>query len=104
MANTNIYQGQIQGPFEANEELIWEYIRPLCKSTPKYILHLGIQTKARDISIDNGTLVEIINHGKEMRYEIGKTGIYEVGNTKITSIKFLEDQDNNTIIDFTVVL
>ena len=39
-----------------------------------------------------------------MTYEIGKTGMYEVGNTKITSLQFLEDKDNNTIIDYTVVI
>ena len=38
--------------------------------------------------------------GKE--YEIGKTGIYEIGNTEITSIYFAQDTDENSIIDYTI--
>ena len=103
MAGTNLYQGQIYGPFQANQE-IFTLISRQCAVQPKYILHLGIQTKPDNIIINPGALIEIVNNGQTMTYEIGKTGMYEVGNTKITSLKFLEDKDNNTIIDYTVVI
>ena len=103
MAGTNIYQGQIHGPFAANQD-IFELISNQCTTRPRYILHLGIQTRTDNIVIHPEALVEITNHNQTMTYEIGKTGIYEVGNTEITSLRFLNDRDNNTIIDFTVVL
>ena len=113
MAGANIYQGQIFGPFNANDELM-DLIANECVSVPKYIKHLGIQTEPQNAliysdkdnsKIDNSkVLIDMIICGKKQSIEIGKTGVYEIGNTEVTSIKFLENRDNNTIIDFTVVL
>ena len=103
MAGTNIYQGQIFGPFKANEELI-DLIAEQCVSVPLYIEHLGVQTETHNVLIHPDTLLELVINGKKQTIEIGKTGIYEIGNTEITSIKFLNDRDNNTIIDYTVIL
>lgn len=103
MAGTNLYQGQIHGPFQANQE-IFTLISKQCAASPKYILHLGIQTRPDNIIINPGALIKITNNEQTMTYEIDKTGMYEVGNTKITSLQFLEDKDNNTIIDYTVVI
>lgn len=103
MTGTNIFQGQIYGPFSANQELM-DLIAEQCVSVPKYIKHLGVQTETHNVLIYPNTLLEMIIDGKKQTIEVGKTGIYEIGNTKITSFKFLNDRDNNTIIDFTVIL
>ena len=86
----NRYMGQLKGPFKANQEL-FELIKADAAIDIKYVKHLGIQT---DVSA-----IVIINN-KE--YEIGKTGIYEIGNTDITSIMFKAATDDNTLIDYTI--
>lgn len=103
MNNVNIYQGQIQGPFKANQELM-NVIREQCITAPKYVKHLGIQTKVTEITTTPNNLVKLNICGKETTIEIGTTHVYEIGNTKVTSIKFLEDKDNNTIIDYIAIL
>lgn len=87
----NMFMGQLCGPFFANEEL-YNLIEEQAATDILYIMHLGISTKKDTMVYINGEL-----------YQIGKTGMYEVGNTKITSIYFQEDTDNNTIIDYTVL-
>lgn len=89
---TNGCTGQLVGPFLEQEELFTK-IQEDAIDTVDYVNHLGIQTRA-------GNHVCINN--KE--YEIGKTGIYEIGNTKVNSIYFLQDVDGNTIIDYTIIL
>ena len=86
----NRYMGQLKGPFKANQEL-FELMKSDAAIDIKYVKQLGIQT---DVSA-----IVIINN-KE--YEIGKTGIYEIGNTDITSIMFKADTDDNTLIDYTI--
>lgn len=100
MGKTNIYQGQVQGPFEAYQDVM-DIIREQCVSTePFYIRHLGIQTETHNVLIHPETLVELVINGKIQTIEIGKSGVYEIGNTCVTSIKFLNNRDNNTIIDY----
>lgn len=86
----NIYQGQLIGPFSAGEEL-YDKIKAAAAVNVAYVKHLGVQTDVRNIILING----------EER-EIGKTGIYEIGNTEITSIQFPVDVDKNTILDFVI--
>lgn len=86
----NVHQGQLRGPFIAEQEL-FTLIKEAAAVPFTYITHIGVQTDIRNI---------IIVNGKE--YEIGKTGIYEIGNTEITSLKFKEDVDINTIVDYTI--
>ena len=88
----NGYMGQLQGPFQANEEL-YTRIKESCIEKMDSICHLGIQTITGD-----KVVIEINN--KEI--EIGKTGMYEVRDTEITSIKFKMDVDANTILDYTI--
>lgn len=88
--NTNGYTGQLLGPFTANEEL-YDLIVAAAAYPIDYVNHIGIQTDVRNCVFING---------KE--YEIGKTGIYEIGNTEITSIYFAQDTDENSIIDYTI--
>lgn len=90
--NINGYTSQLIGPFEENEEL-FEKINDNAIEKVAYINHLGIQTDVSNYVYINGE-----------KYEIGKTGIYEIGNAKVTSLYFAQNVDNNTIIDYTVVL
>lgn len=90
--NVNGYTSQLIGPFEENEEL-FEKINDNAIEEVAYVNHLGIQTDVSNYVYINGE-----------KYEIGKTGIYEIGNAKVTSLYFAQNVDNNTIIDYTVVL
>lgn len=98
--NSNGYTGQIKGPFIANREL-FDLILEQSISSVDYIAHLGIQATP-------GTRVTIggMNGGEfeSKEIEIGRTRIYEAGSneTKITSIKFLELADADTIIDYQI--
>ena len=87
----NNCRGQLIGPFIKNTELFY-LIQSFYTKPISYINHLGIQT-----DIENYLYI----NGKE--YEIGKTGVYEIGNTEITSIYFSQDVNENSIIDYTVV-
>ena len=90
--NNNGYMGQLKGPFRADEEL-YPRIKESCIEKMNSVRHLGVQTITGDIVI-----IEI--NGEEI--EIGKTGMYEVRDTEITSIKFKMDVDANTILDYTI--
>lgn len=71
---------QLIGPFQANQEL--------CKGAIK---QLGIQIKSL-------TPKYIFINNQEI--EINKTNMYELKDVEITSLKFKEDMDNNTIIEY----
>lgn len=90
----NGYMGQLKGPFHADEEL---FIKIQNTSSEKIaaVQHLGIQTVTGDL-----VMIEI--NGKEI--EIGKTGMYEVRNTEITSIKFKTNVDEDTLVDYVIKL
>lgn len=103
MNKVNVYQGQLQGPFRANQELM-KLIEEQCVTAPKYVKHLGIQTKVTEITTSPSNLIQLTICGKETTIEVGTTHVYEIGNTRVTSIKFLENKDNNTIIDYIAIL
>lgn len=88
--NNNRYQGQLKGPFIANEEIM-DLIRAAAAVEVDYVWHLGVQTDVRAMIKINGQEIEI-----------GKTGMYEIGNTEITSIVFIENTDENSIIDYVI--
>lgn len=88
----NGYTGQLIGPFKANEEL-YDKIIAAAAQPINYVSHIGIQTDIKNYVYINGE-----------EYEIGKTGIYEIGNTEINSIYFAQDTDENSIIDYTIVI
>ena len=90
----NGYMGQLKGPFQADEELFTK-IQNTSSEKIAAVQHLGIQTVTEDL-----VMIEI--NGKEI--EIGKTGMYEVRNTEITSIKFKTDVDENTLVDYVIKL
>lgn len=86
----NGYQGQLVGPFRAGQELYSQITADAAKEFNK-VNHLGIQAY-------EGTIV-MINYEE---FQIGKTGMYEINNCIVTSIRFKEDMDNNTIVDYTI--
>ena len=90
----NSYMGQLKGPFQADEELFTR-IQNASSEKIAAVQHLGIQTVIGDL-----VMIEI--NGKEI--EIGKTGMYEVRNTEITSIKFKTNVDENTLVDYVIKL
>ena len=90
----NGYMGQLKGPFQADEELFTK-IQNTSSEKIAAVQHLGIQTVTEDF-----IMIEI--NGKEI--EIGKTGMYEVRNTEITSIKFKTNVDENTLVDYVIKL
>lgn len=95
---TNGCTGQLIGPFNAKQEL-FDLIKNNSIEDFSYISHIGIQMYNHTSPIPGeGTMVYI----NKDAYEIGKTGIYEIGNTKITSIYFSDDVDENTIIDYVI--
>lgn len=102
MEKVNICQGQLIGPFKANQNLM-NLINEQCVSKPQYLKHIGIQTEETDV--DNpDTLIELKVNDKLFTVAIGKTGIYEIGNAEVILIRFLNDRDNNTIVDYIAVL
>ena len=90
----NGYMGQLKGPFQADEELFTR-IQNASSEKIAAVQLLGIQTVTEDL-----VMIEI--NGKEI--EIGKTGMYEVRNTEITSIKFKTNVDENTLVDYVIKL
>lgn len=90
----NGYTEQLKGPFHADEELFTK-IQNTSSEKIAAVQHLGIQTVTGDL-----VMIEI--NGKEI--EIGKTGMYEVRNTEITSIKFKTNVDENTLVDYVIKL
>lgn len=87
----NMYQGQLKGPFPAGYECFND-IRNEAAFTLGSVSHLGITAYP-------GTMVNINGESRK----IGATGMYEIGNARITSIVFPEIVDLNTIIDYTVI-
>lgn len=85
----NIYQGQLQAPFIANQELM-DTIKDDAAKEVSYLWHLGIQ-------VPMGTIVTI--NGEDV--EVGKTGIYEIGNTEVTSLYFKNDISSG-LIDYVI--
>lgn len=94
MAN-NVHAGQLFGPFKANEEL-YEKIVANSKWECRYVKHLGVQVNKKP------TKQDIIVYINKKPVEIGRTGIYEIGNTEITSIYFKTDTEDDTIIDYVI--
>ena len=88
----NRRQGQLKGPFSVNQEL-YDLIKQDAAADFETVQHLGIQCEKDNIVIINGT-----------ERMIGRTGIYELMNTEISSIYFAQDVDLNTIIDYTIYI
>lgn len=89
----NNYQGQILGPFSSGEEIVTK-IRNDSALQNIYVWHLGITAEEGSqfrLNGQNGFLIQV-----------GYTGMYEIGNTQITSIVPQQSLDANTIIDYVI--
>lgn len=92
MEKNNVSAGQLYGPFKAKEELYDKILANIKEGWNCYFVkHLGVETDKNTIIYINGNSTIV-----------GRTGIYEIGNTEITSIYFDKDTKDNTIIDYIV--
>lgn len=111
---TNGFYGNLQGPFEANQEL-FNIIKADSKyesDNSVYITKLGIHiVNNYDLKISNNFENILINklfqtgpiviiNGKE--FQIGRTGILELEDVKIDSIIFPKDIDERCFIDYQI--
>lgn len=88
MAKTNGRTGQLAGPFTANTELL-NLIKLDANSEVNIITKIGIQSKKdHSIRLDG------------VAFQIGSSGILEFEDVALTSIKFSQSEDYNTIIDY----
>lgn len=112
MAATNGFFGQLQGPFSANEEL-FDKIKADCKYSNEdsiYVTKLGIHIvnnynlKVTDF-IENSYEHVVFQTGprvfiNEKEFQIGQTGMLELEDVQITSIKFTKNIDSRCFIDY----
>lgn len=101
MAHKNGFFGSLQGPFAAREQLITKIQQQCLTDSFQYISKLGIHS-VRNFDLDiTGTYypqtIIIINN---IEFILGKTGILQLENCQITSIKFKEDTDDKVYIDY----
>ena len=106
MAGTNGFFSQLQGPFSANTEL-FPSIQSQCNRPIEYISQLGVhcvgnsnlnlQEMRSGQTIISNQIFVIINN---IEFQIGKTRMLELQDVQITSIKFKQDMDENTFIDY----
>lgn len=89
MAKTNGGQGQLTGPFVANTEMLYLVKADAKVSAINYLTKVGI-------TAERGSFVRI----NGIEFEIGKTGILEFEDVKITSLKFSKDANERAIIDY----
>lgn len=77
---------QIRGPFAANEDII----TTVKSANPnfQYATRVGIQAKPTHLINING-----------QKFEIGKTEILELSEVQITSLFFLQNELESTIVD-----
>ena len=99
---TNEFFGSLQGPFNANEELITK-IQEECSETIDYISKIGIHYFINYNLVDltgviTPTPPTIVINNKE--FQIGKTGVLEFEDTNITSIYFSENTSDSIYIDY----
>lgn len=109
---TNGFFGTIEGPFNAEEEILIK-IQNQCNKTVNYLSKLGIHYVG-DYDLDlKGQLVEVKiideipgdNDNEqstimETIFQIGKTRMLEFEDVHITSIKFIKDTNNKIYLDY----
>lgn len=98
---TNGFFGQLQGPFNANEDLFLR-IQKDCLNPLNYITKLGIQYVG-DFDLDlegnrEGRQIFIEINGLD--FQLGKTRMLELQDVQIYSIKFKQDINENCFIDY----
>lgn len=97
MKANNGFFGSLQGPFAANQELFLK-IQQSCSKPINYIKKIGIYySNNYDLDIEHNQIYVFINNQK---FQLGKTGILEYNDVKITSIYFEQDMQENVFIDY----
>ena len=106
MAATNGFFGNLQGPFSANIEL-FQLIQAECKDQINYLSKIGIHyVGGFNLDLKGNYFPQIfilINDTKnqlEKTFQLGKTRVLELEDVEITSIKFMQDVDDNVYIDY----
>lgn len=96
--NTNGFFGMIQSPFTENEQLM-NRIREQNQNNT-YLSKVGIvYVDHHSLNIDKEPQIRIKINNKD--FTLGKTGMLEFEDVKITSIKFLQDiEDDKVYIDY----
>lgn len=89
MAKTNGGQGQLIGPFVANTELLYLVKADAKVSAISHLSKVGI-------CCEEGNFVKI----NGVDFEIGKRGVLEFEDVKITSLKFSQDVNERAVIDY----
>lgn len=105
--STNGFFGHIQGPFDANVNIV-DLMQNNCNKTINYISKLGIcynQNYFLAVNVANKdwtdpVVVSITDDKTTSIFQIGKTGILELEDTKITSISFLTSMPSNVFIEY----
>lgn len=87
----NKFYGQIRGPFTAGED-IFAKIKVKMGGTSNYLSTLGIQAFC-------GKLVNINGN----QFEIGPAEMLDFEDINVTSLSFVDDVGEDTIIDFTYI-
>lgn len=97
MEASNGFFGSLQGPFAANQELFLK-IQQSCSKPLNYINKIGIcYSNNYDLDIEHNQIYVFINNQK---FQLGKTGILEYDDVKITSIYFEQDMQENIFINY----
>jgi hypothetical protein len=78
---------QVCGPFSKDQDII-QYMKDSLNKAFTSLVRIGVQSEVGNIINING-----------QDFEIGKTGILEFNEVNIISLKFLQDESANTIID-----
>lgn len=101
MAATNGFFGQLQGPFNANEEL-FSQIQEECSKPVNYITKLGIQYVGNfDLDLEgNREGQQLFVEINGLEFQLGKTRMLELQDVQINSIKFKQDMNKNCFIDY----
>ena len=114
MAEINGFYGNLQGPFEANQQLFDKIKNEAVYENKEnvYVSKLGIHIVTNyDLTVTssieysyNNTLFQVgprvfIN---DKEFQIGLTGMLELEDVNITSIKFEKDMDEKGFIDYQI--
>lgn len=112
----NGFFGHISGPFNANQNIFEKINQEQCNGQINYIFKIGIHYPVNfdyPLNFDSNNsegkkfyfpiLISIYDAEKDKNriFQLGKTGILELQDIKITtSIFFLNDVDDNIYIDY----
>lgn len=101
MAATNGFFGNLQGPFNENVELL-ELIQAECKDQINYLSKIGIHyVGGFNLDLKGNYFPQIfILINNDIEFQLGRTRMLELEDVEITSIKFMQDVDDNVYIDY----